>query len=232
MNVSRRKAMIFADSGKVDHEGEKTLFGQIRMQNKNQRPDMSNFKQNSTDQNCWTVDFAGEGSMDYGGPFRDALVNICNELESDALPLLIKTANNRSEVGTNRECYLLNPEANSPTHFEMFHYLGCILGFAIMSKSPIPLNLAPSVWKQLLGDQMTLNDLDCIDTLSAKILKDLQGHSKTTASEEEFEMYSGSQNFVTVLSHGTEVPLCSDGFTKKVTRENLPEYIRLVILAR
>ena len=85
--------------------------------------------------------------MDYGGPFRDALVNISNELESGVLPLLIKTPNNRSEVGTNRECFLLNPEANSPTHLEMLHFLGCIIGYGIMSKSPVPLNLAPSVWK-------------------------------------------------------------------------------------
>lgn len=85
--------------------------------------------------------------MDLGGPFRDSLVNIGQELESSVLPLLIKSPNNRTECGTYRECFVLNPEANSPTHLEMLHFLGCIIGFGIMSKSPVPLNLAPTVWK-------------------------------------------------------------------------------------
>lgn len=29
VHVSRRKAMVFADSGKVDHEGKYSIFGQI-----------------------------------------------------------------------------------------------------------------------------------------------------------------------------------------------------------
>ena len=169
--------------------------------------------------------------MDYGGPFRDSLVNISRELETGVLPLLIKTPNNKTEVGTNRECFLLNPEAASPTHLEMFHFLGCIIGFGIMSKSPVPLNLAPTVWKQLLGESFNMSDLDGIDTLSAKALKDLLGHS-VTMGEEEFATAAGQQNFVTMLSHGTEVSICDDGYQKQVTRENVQEFINLVIQAR
>ena len=147
VTVSRRKAFDFGESGQVDHKGEKTIFGQTFQQVKRSHPNFANFKQKSTDKRCWKINFRGEGSMDYGGPFRDSLVNISRELETGVLPLLIKTPNNRTEVGTNRECFLLNPEANSPTHLDMFHFLGCIIGYGIMSKSPIPLNLAPTVWK-------------------------------------------------------------------------------------
>lgn len=138
---------MFTDSGQVDHRGEKTIFGQTMIQIRRKQPDFSNFKQKGTDKTCWKINFMGEGSMDYGGPFRDSLVNISKELESGVLPLLIKSANNRTECGLYRECFVLNPEANSPTHLEMMHFLGCIIGFGIMSKSPIPLNLAPTVWK-------------------------------------------------------------------------------------
>lgn len=44
---------------------------------------------NSTDSQMFSVSFAGEGSIDVGGPFRETLTNIVNELESHALPLLI-----------------------------------------------------------------------------------------------------------------------------------------------
>ena len=152
-------------------------------------------------------------------------------METGVLPLLIKTPNNKTEVGTNRECYLLNPEATSPTHLEMFHFLGCIVGFGIMSKSPVPLNLAPTVWKQLLGENLNLNDLDGIDTLSAKALKDLMIHSKTMG-DEEFETTAGSQTFVTMLSHGTEVAISDEGYQRQVTRDNVQEFVNLVIKAR
>lgn len=128
--------------------------------------------------------------MDYGGPFRDSLVNISRELETGVLPLLIKSPNNRSEVGVNRECYLLNPEATSPSHLEMFHFLGCIIGFGVMSKSPVPLNLAPTVWKQILGESLNHSDLDGIDLLSANALKDLLSHSKSM-TEEDFATAAG-----------------------------------------
>ena len=32
VTVSRRKAMVFADNGQVDHKAEKTIFGQIFQQ--------------------------------------------------------------------------------------------------------------------------------------------------------------------------------------------------------
>lgn len=231
VSVSRRKAMIFADSGQTDHMGDKTIFGQIFQQIKRHNPDFSNFAQKSTDHRCWKVAFRGEGSIDAGGPFRDSLVNISRELESTALPLLIESPNRRGEVGVNRECYMLNPESESPTHLEMFHFLGCMIAFGIMSKSPMPINLAPTVWKQLLNEKLTLNDLDQVDTNAFKLIKDLKEKSKSL-SEEEFNALYGHYMFTTVLSHGAEVPLCDNGFDKPLRQDNVDEYVRLVLEAR
>ena len=108
----------------------------------------------------------GEGSVDAGGPFRDSLVNIIDEMESGLVPLLIKSPNNRNEHGENRDCYILNPDSKSPAHLEMFKYLGAFIAFGILSKSPVPLNLAPTVWKQILGQPLTLADLASIDAFS------------------------------------------------------------------
>lgn len=93
------------------------------------------------------MDFQGEGSIDVGGPYRDSVDNMTMELETEVLPLLIKTANNRNDHGLNRDCFMLNPSSRSPTHLEMFKFLGAFISFCIMSTSPIPLHLAPSVWK-------------------------------------------------------------------------------------
>jgi len=96
--------------------------------------------------------FKGEGADDYGGPFRDTLVNIVKELETGVMPLFIKTPNNRNEIGNHRACFILNPAVNSPTQLDLFKFLGCIIAFSIISASPTPLNLAPTFWKQLAGD--------------------------------------------------------------------------------
>lgn len=128
---------------------------------------MSNFRQKDVDGRAYKVYFKGEGSIDVGGPFRDTLVNIVDEMECGALPLLIKSPNNRNDHGSSRDCFILNPTATSPAHLEMYRFMGAFIAFAILSKSPIPFNLAPTFWKQLLGDKLNLADLESIDAYSS-----------------------------------------------------------------
>jgi len=105
------------------------------------------FIQNGVEARCFYANFQGEGSIDAGGPFRDCLDNMASELESPVLPLLLKSPNNRNDHGSNRDCFVLNPSARSPTHLEMFKFFGALLGFHIGTKAPTPVHLAPTVWK-------------------------------------------------------------------------------------
>ena len=135
---------------------------------------MSNFLQRETSRQCWKIEFLGEGTTDDAGPFRDSLIYIARELEDGVLPLLTKSPNNRNEHGTHRECFILNPSSISPSHLEMYRFLGGLVGYGIMSRSPIPINFAPFLWKQILGVELTLSDLDTIDAYSCQVLKDLK----------------------------------------------------------
>lgn len=54
---------------------------------------------NSPDARIFKVEFKGEGSIDAGGPYRDTITNMCNELQSSVLPLLIPTPNNKNNHG-------------------------------------------------------------------------------------------------------------------------------------
>lgn len=49
--------------------------------------------------------FMHEHSVDGGGPMRDTLSSVCEELMSDYLPLLRKTANNRSNLEPETDCF-------------------------------------------------------------------------------------------------------------------------------
>ena len=126
---------------------------------------------------CWSVSFVGEAAADAGGPYRDSIENIAKELEFDVLPLLIKSSNNRNDHGNHRDCFIVNPSSRSPTHLEMFKFLGAFIAFAIMSRQSVPLHLAPSLWKQLLGEELELEDLESFDAYSSQVLIDLRDHS-------------------------------------------------------
>ena len=203
--MNRNRASVFADDNKVDHDGTATIFGQCFQQCKAHDSSYSNFRQDAGGTRCWCACFIGEGAEDGGGPFRDSLDNIAKELESDVLPLLIKTSNNRNNHGDNRDCFMLNPSSRSPTHLEMFKFLGAFLAFAIMSGSPLPIHLAPSIWKQLLGEELEISDLESFDAYSSRVLIDLRDHS-SQLTEEEFAK-SVKLNFTTILSNGEETSL-------------------------
>ncbi len=123
------------------------------------------------------VNFSGEGSIDAGGPYRETLTNICQELQSSVLPLLIPTPNNKNNHGQFRECWMINPAARSPTHLEMFKFFGYFIGAAIRSQQALPLDLAPIFWKLLLEDTIQIQsdrenemDLKAFDTFSWQVI--------------------------------------------------------------
>jgi E3 ubiquitin-protein ligase HERC2 len=126
----------------------------------------------------WTVQFAGEGAQDVGGPFRETLTNIVSELESTTLPLLIKTVNNRMDHGFNREAWTLNPDANSPTHQELFKFMGRFLGFNLRTGSAMDWHFTPMFWKQLINDPISLKDFDGFDQYALTAFKDLEKYAQ------------------------------------------------------
>lgn len=155
---------------------------------------------------------------------------MCAEIESPNLPLLIKTANNRNNHGENRDCFIPNPLSNNPTHLEMFKFLGHLLGYGIRTLCPIPLHFPPSFWKQVLGEPLELKDLKGFDTYSWQIIEDLKKQS-AKLTDADFEQQI-DQTFVTRLTDGTEVELKKDGKKIPVTKENLQEYIQLIVETR
>lgn len=111
----------------------------------------------------WKVKFVGESVDDCGGGYSESIAEMCDELQNGSLPLFIPTPNGRDDNGTNRDCFLLNPMAKSPLHKTMFQFLGILMGIAIRTGSPLSLNLAEPVWKQIAGVPLTPADLTEVD---------------------------------------------------------------------
>lgn len=94
------------------------------------------------------------------GVYRESFAEYCAELQSGALPLLMRCPNAVNEVGINREKWLPNPAIGklglgASIHVEMLHFLGRLMGVAIRSREPLDLDLPSIVWKQLVRSPIT-----------------------------------------------------------------------------
>jgi len=61
------------------------------------------------DGKVFRAELVGEGSIDAGGPYREALDVMSKELQSSVLPVLVQSENQKSHHGENQECWVINP---------------------------------------------------------------------------------------------------------------------------
>lgn len=114
-------------------------------------------------QRVWKVKFVGESVDDCGGGFSESIAEMCDELQNGSIPLLIQTPNGRGEAGANRDCFLLDPTLVTVLQMNMFRFLGVLMGIAVRTGSPLSLNLAEPVWRQLTGELLRPSDLTEVD---------------------------------------------------------------------
>lgn len=86
---------------------------------------------------AWKVKLIGEGADDAGGVFDDTITEMCQEITSGVVPLLIPTPNAVNNDSFNRDKFLLNPQMNSQHHMMWFKFLGkaSFINLPIVSRS-------------------------------------------------------------------------------------------------
>jgi len=56
---------------------------------------------------------------------------------------------------------MINPrKAYDVESLRLFKFLGILMGVSIRTKRPLNLHLTPSVWKQLVGIPLTMDDIE------------------------------------------------------------------------
>jgi len=222
--LERAKAFALKEQNQIDYLGQKSLFGQLWQQLKFKSDIFK--KAPKRDKYPFNVKFKGEGGIDAGGLFRETLDQICDELQSGCLQLLIPSPNNRSAFGEFREKWIVNPAANSEICAGMYKFLGNLIGMSIRMGHLLPLNLSSLLWKRLTGDKVGYEDLQALDAYFVKYIDRTQNLLKT-GNLADFEAI-----FSTKLSDGSEIDLIENGKNIKVTNENGQEYINLLIKTR
>ena len=226
ITVDRPKAMRHRYRKDVDSLGQFSIFGQIYRALATKR---NNEFRNP--ERIFRVNYRGEAANDQGGPYNEVISNMCDELQSSFLQILIPISNNAHNMGENRDCWIVNPSAISKTDRDLFLFLGKLMGVAIRTQNNLNLSLPPLFWKRLLLDPVGIRDLRGIDVCLVQILEILRNPEANKITEETFTQ-SYDEKFTTKDSSGKEVILKENGKNLPVTYENAKEYADLVEKSR
>ena len=226
ITIDRPKAARYRNKKLVDVEGQFSIFGQIyRAMSAVPNTGYRNVER------IYKVNYRGEGSIDAGGPYNESLSNMCDELTSSFLRLLIPTSNNTNNMGEYRDAWQINPSASTQTDLSLFKFLGKLMGASIRTQNNLNLSLPPIFWKSVLREKLSVRDLRSIDVCTVQILEILKDPSKNDLTPDNFsQVYE--EKFVAKDSNGGEIELIEGGKNIEVTFENCGEYADLVIKAR
>ena len=221
ITISRIKSNLFYAKNELDKDGVYTVFSQLFRKTRNyEKKNYLSFQNNR----LFSVRLQGEGASDFSGVYNEIISIISFELQSKYLDLFIKTPNNKNEIGQNRDKYMPNPLAKSHLNKEMYYFIGNLMLHAISSGNVLDLNLHPIFYKKILKQNVSFKDIETVDKLSYKFITSLE----SIKDEKEFqEKHSDLFFAVHSSSDNSLIDLIKEGQSKKVTFENLPEYIKL-----
>ncbi|XP_023136650.2 probable E3 ubiquitin-protein ligase HERC1 isoform X3 [Amphiprion ocellaris] len=174
---------------------------------------------------AWKVKLVGEGADDAGGVFDDTITEMCQELQSGVVDLLIHTPNCFADVGSNTDRFLLNPAAHSEEHMVQFRFLGILMAVAIRTKKPLDLHLAPWVWKQLCSMPLGGRDLEEVDLLTYRTLQGILHLENSGITEDNFHVMIPLDSFMAHSADGRLVPVVPGGQNISLTFTNRTEYV-------
>ena len=221
ISISRIKANVFYTKNILDNEYQYTVFSQLFRKTRSYPQKNYLCEKNNR---LFKIRLIGEGATDFSGVYNEVISIISFELESNYLDLFIKTPNNKNEIGSFRDKYMPNPKAKGKIRNDMFYFLGNLMLHSLCSGNVLNLNLHPIFYKKLLKNEIDFSEIETLDKLSYKLICNLE----KIKSEEEFNETHNDLYFA-VHSSGDNslIELVENGQNKKVTYDNLSEFINL-----
>lgn len=162
------------------------------------------------------VQFEGEEAVDAGGVAREWLACLCQEILSPHYALFTKLE------GVN--VFQINVASGvNPDHLQYFHFLGLILGRAVLDRRTVDCHFFRIIYKFLLERPVTLSDMESVDPSYYRSLKWMLNNDITDVVEATFAVETeefGANKTYPLIPGGENIP---------VTEDNKEEYIRLLV---
>ena len=148
----------------------------------------------------FNVKLTGEVVQGTSGSFRYFIWLVAQELLSSSLPVLIECPS--ASAGENKNKFLLAPKTLSYKDEALLQFFGVLLGVAIRSDVPFPIDCLLPFWKRLLGEPLSMDkDLRQTDIITDNFINQLQ----SLKTENEFD----SLVIKTCPTHFTDNEDCS-----------------------
>ncbi|CAF1195788.1 unnamed protein product, partial [Didymodactylos carnosus] len=182
---------------------------------------------------------------DSGGPYRDSITSMCGDICSTRLPLFILCPNGRTNSGLNRDRWIpsvFSPQTRIPNNIKNFYiFIGQLMGMAMRTKNLLNLQFPSLLWKPLVHESVTIEDIEAIDMQSFTFINEMEKDVKQTKTmntdvdmnnEEKckdnidflFDSIMSELNFDIVGSDMQTYELVSDGSNIPITTANYKEY--------
>ncbi|CAF3346877.1 unnamed protein product [Rotaria socialis] len=204
-----------------DSDGQNSLF----YQGYEQLHENAHLSFRTCDQRLWRASYIGMHSTDQGGPYRDSITGMCSDICSKRLPLFILCPNGRMNIGLNRDQWIPNVfPLNQSIPIEIvkqYRFIGQLMGMAIRNKHYLDLKFPALLWKQLLGEDITVKDIEAIDVQSFAIIKKIES---IIAENQPLFDNMNDLRFEIMSSAGYMYELMPDGKAIRVTVNNFTEY--------
>lgn len=165
----------------------------------------------------------GMASHDDGGPYRQSFSEYCKELQTlPGVGLLLPCSNRANEIRVNRDRWLPNPAATSPVQISMFEFLGKLMGIAIRNRELLDLRLPSLVWKPLVNQVPTIDDLRAVDVLTVT-------NTDPDCADPSALLAQQPMYYTVITLDGREVELVPNGRFLQVTPDNYRDWAQRVL---
>lgn len=163
-----------------------------------------------------SIRFHGEEGVDAGGVTREWFQSISRQMFNADYALFVPVASDRTTFHPNR-LSSINPE-----HLMFFKFIGRIIGKALYEGRVLDCHFSRAVYKQIMGKQVNLKDMETLDLEYYKSLEWMLHNDITDIITETFSVEVEAFGVMQV------VDLIEDGRNVPVTEDNKHEYIRLI----
>ncbi|KAL6710863.1 E3 ubiquitin-protein ligase tom1 [Coniothyrium glycines] len=163
-----------------------------------------------------SIRFHGEEGVDAGGVTREWFQSISRQMFNADYALFVPVASDRTTFHPNR-LSSINPE-----HLMFFKFIGRIIGKALYEGRVLDCHFSRAVYKQIMGKQVNLKDMETLDLEYYKSLEWMLHNDITDIITETFSVEVEAFGVMEV------VDLIENGRNIAVTEDNKHEYIRLI----
>ena len=235
ISLDNYKALNSRERGDKEPSTSQNCFVQCFRQL--QKKDSVVFRHIFSGDRVFQISFVDESGIDAGGVYREGLSRILEDLFSEHFNLLVLCPNGQQAVHSGMDKYLPNPKHVGPLAMEMFELVGKLMAMSIRSKACLPFEFPPLVWKKLVGEDTSKDDLLEVDMITSRQLDDIeQCHkdpSEPIVNQDAFyAKYLGKLRFTYIGLDNAEHDLLPGGKLREVTFENRFEFCSLVREAR